>query len=92
MKQKFEMKDLRKLFYFLSIEVILSPKGIWLLQNQYALNILFEYGMMSCNPISIPLEQNVKFNVNECDLVEDTTMYVYIVGNLIYTTIHTGHI
>jgi hypothetical protein len=31
LKQKFEMKDLRELHYFLDIEVIQSPKGIWLL-------------------------------------------------------------
>jgi hypothetical protein len=87
LKQKFEMKDLRELRYFLSIEVIQSPKGIWLLQRQYALNKLFEYGMTSCKPISIPLEQNVRLSANERDLVKDTTMYRRIVGSLIYMTI-----
>jgi hypothetical protein len=87
LKQKFEMKDLGKLCYFLGIEVIKSPKGIWLLQRQYPLNKLFEYGMTSCKPISIPLEQNVKFSSHERDLVEDTTMYRHIVGSLIYMTI-----
>jgi len=62
LKQKFEMKDLGELRYFLGIEVIQSPKGIWLLQRQYALNKLSEYGMMGCKPISIPLEQNVKLS------------------------------
>jgi hypothetical protein len=81
------MKDLGELCYFLGIEVIKSPKGIWLLQRQYALNKLFEYGMMSCKPISIPLKQNVKLSANEGDLVEDTTMYRRIVGSLIYMTI-----
>ncbi len=38
LKQKFEIKDLGELRYFLGIEVIQSPKGIWLLQKQYALN------------------------------------------------------
>jgi hypothetical protein len=87
LKQKFEMKDLGKLHYFLGIEVIQSPKGIWLLQKQYALNKLTEYGMTNCKPISIPLEQNVKLSVDEGDLVEDTTMYKHIVGSLIYMTI-----
>ena len=31
LKQKFEMKDLGELHYFLGIEVIRSPGGIWLL-------------------------------------------------------------
>jgi hypothetical protein len=40
LKQKFKMKELGKLHYFLSTEVIQSPKRIWLLQKQYALNKL----------------------------------------------------
>jgi hypothetical protein len=87
LKQKFEMKNLEKLRYFLGIEVIQSPKGIWLLQRQYAFNKLSKYGMTSCKPISIPLEQNVKLSADEGDLVEDTTMYRRIVGSLIYMTI-----
>jgi len=85
--QNFEMKDLGELRYFLGIKVIQSPKGTWLLQRQYALNKLSEYGMASCKPILIPLEQNVKLNAYEGDLVEDTTMYRRIVGSLIYMTI-----
>jgi hypothetical protein len=68
LKQKFEMKDLGELRYFLGIEVIRSPKGIWLLQRQYALNKLSEYGMIGCKPISIPLEQNMKLSADEGDL------------------------
>jgi hypothetical protein len=79
LKQKFEMKDLGELRYTFDIEVIQSPKGIWLLQRQYALNKLSKYGMMGCKPISIPLEQNVKLSANEQDLVEDTTMYIHII-------------
>jgi len=87
LKQKFEMKDLGELRYFLSIEVIQFPKGIWLLQRQYALNKLTEYGMTGYKPISIPLEQNVKLSANEGDLAEDITIYRRIVGSLIYMTI-----
>ncbi len=48
------------------------------------MNRLFEYGLMGCEPISIPLEQNVKLSANEKDIVEDTTMYICIMGSLIY--------
>jgi hypothetical protein len=34
LNQKFKMKDLGELRYFLDIEVIQSPKGIWLIQRQ----------------------------------------------------------
>jgi hypothetical protein len=43
--------------------------------------------MTGCKPISIPLEQNMKLNADEGDLVDDTTMYKRIVGSLIYMTI-----
>jgi hypothetical protein len=87
LKQKFEIKDLGELCYFLGIEVIQSPKRIWLLQRQYALNKLSEYGMTSCKPISILLQQNVKLSADEVDLMEDTKMHRRIVGSLIYMTI-----
>ena len=87
LKQKFEMKDLGELRYFLGIEVIRSPSGIWLLQRQYGLDMLSKYGMTGCKPIFVPLEQNVKLNVETGELLEDITMYRRIVGSLIYMTI-----
>ena len=45
LKQEFEMKDLGELRYFLGIEVIRKPKGIWLSQRQYGLDMLSKYGM-----------------------------------------------
>ena len=51
LKQKFEMKDLGDLRYFLGIEVIRTPEGIWLLQRQYVLDMLSKYGMAGCKPI-----------------------------------------
>ncbi len=48
LKQKFEMKDLEELCYFLDIEVIQSPKGIWLLQKQSLLKI-WHFAIVLCN-------------------------------------------
>ena len=59
LKHKFEMKDLGELLYFLGIEVILFPSGVWLLQRQYGFHMLSKYEMIGCKPISFPLEQNV---------------------------------
>ena len=87
LKQKFEMKDLGELRYFLGIEVIRSPGGIWLLQRQYGLDMLSRYGMTGCKPISVPLEQNVKLSLEEGELLEDVTVYRRIIGSLIYMTI-----
>ncbi len=87
LKQKFDMKDLGELKFFLGIEVIRMPKGIWLLQQQYALDMLSKYGMVGYKPISVPLDQNGKLSANASEVLEDATMYRKIVGSLIYMTI-----
>ncbi len=43
--------------------------------------------MSGCKPISIPLEQNVKLSVDEGNIVDAITMYIRVVGSLIYMTI-----
>ena len=83
LKQKFEMKDSGELHYFLGIEVIRTPKGIWLSQRQYALDMLSKYGMADYKPISMPLDVNAKVSANVGDIVEDVTMCKKIVGSLI---------
>ena len=45
-----------------------------------------KYGMTTCKPLSVPLEQNVKLSVDIGDEIEDPTM-LRIVGSLIYMTI-----
>jgi hypothetical protein len=87
LKQKFDMKDLGELKFFLGIEVIRMAEGIWLSQRQYALDMLSKYGMGGCKPIFVPLNQNGKLNADAGEVLEDATMYKKIVGSLIYMTI-----
>ena len=67
--------------------MIRTPKGIWLLQRQYGLDMLFKYGMSNCKPILMPFDVNAKLSAEVGDIVEDVTMYRKIVGSLIYLTI-----
>ena len=87
LKQKFEMKDLEDMCYFLGIEVIRTPEGIWLSQRQYVLDMLSKYGMASCKPISVPLDQNGKVSADASYVLEDAIEYMKIVGSMIYVTI-----
>ena len=58
------MKDLGEMCYLLGVELIRSQGGIWLLQRQYSLEMPYKCEMTGYKPISNPLEQNVKLNVD----------------------------
>ena len=83
---KFDMKDLGELRYFLGIEVVRANDGIWLVQRQYALDMLKKFGMTGCKPLDTPLDQNVKL-FDDGQYLEDAYLYRKIVGGLIYLTI-----
>nr|GFC00291.1 putative reverse transcriptase, RNA-dependent DNA polymerase [Tanacetum cinerariifolium] len=57
---EFEMKDLGNLKYFLGIEVLRSPKGIFICQKKYILDLLEEIGMINCKPADTPMMVNQK--------------------------------
>ncbi|GJV66841.1 ribonuclease H-like domain-containing protein [Tanacetum coccineum] len=58
LKSKFKIKDLRHLKYFLGIEVIRSDKDLCMSQRKYCLELLKEYGLLECKPVSTPMERN----------------------------------
>ena len=42
--------------------------------------------MQDCNPVSTPMEQNLKLTSNEGSTFEDPTKYIQLVGSLICLT------
>ena len=87
LKKEFDMKNLGELWYFLGIDIVCTPEGIWLSKRQYSLDMLSKYGMDDCKPISMPFNQNLKLRAYDGQMIENVTMYQEIVGSLICLTI-----
>ena len=71
--------------YFFGIEVSISPKGIYLSQRKYVLDLLSETGLSGCRPT--PIEQNHRL-ISEDGPPVDRERYQRLVGRLIYLS-HT---
>lgn len=57
---KFEIKDLESLIYFLGIEVARSKQCIFISQWKYVLDMLKEVGLLDCKHVETPIEANHK--------------------------------
>ncbi|KAH9678582.1 retrovirus-related pol polyprotein from transposon RE1 [Citrus sinensis] len=88
LSREFEMKDLGALKYFLGIEVLRSKGGIFLSQRKYALDLLHETGMTTCQPIDTPIEEGLKFCITSDQVPVDKGRYQRLIGRLMYLS-HT---
>ncbi|CAN6583524.1 unnamed protein product [Malus baccata var. baccata] len=84
--QKFTIKDLGPLKYFLGIEVATSSKGLFLNQRKYVLDLLDEANTMECKPARTPLASKLQWH-EKGEPLSDPSVYQRMVGKLIYLTI-----
>ena len=84
--EKFEMKDLGMMHYFIGLEVWKNLHEIFLNQGKYALEILKRFGMMDCKAMTTPMTTNLKLLNDDFSEIVDVTLYIQIIGSLMYLT------
>ena len=86
--KEFEIKALRRLKYFLEIEMAHSRQCIFISQQKYVIDLLKETSKIACKPASTPIDSNHRLGEAKEDIAVYKEMYKPLVGRLIYLS-HT---
>ncbi|GKE48698.1 retrovirus-related pol polyprotein from transposon TNT 1-94, partial [Tanacetum coccineum] len=89
MEYNFEMSMMGELKFFLGLQVHQSPRGIFISQSQYAIELLKKHGLDECVFMSIPMATE-RLDANLQGTPTDQTTYRRMIGGLMYLT--TSHL
>lgn len=87
LNEKFKLKDLGQLKYFIGLENARNEQGISLNRRHYALQLLKDTSFLASKPSSTPIDANVKLRKESGELLDDPAQYKRIIGQLLYLTI-----
>ncbi|GJQ89413.1 retrovirus-related pol polyprotein from transposon TNT 1-94 [Tanacetum coccineum] len=86
MSSKFQMSMMGQMSFFLGLQVSQSPRGIFINQAKYALEILKKYGMDLTDPVDTPMVDRLKLDEDLKGIPVDQTRFRGMVGSLMYLT------
>ncbi|GKE11897.1 retrovirus-related pol polyprotein from transposon TNT 1-94, partial [Tanacetum coccineum] len=85
MKNNFEMSMMGELKFFLRFQVHQSPRGIFISQSQYAIELLKKHGLDECVSMSTPMATE-RLDADLQGTPTDQTTYRRMIGGLMYLT------
>ncbi|GKA32572.1 retrovirus-related pol polyprotein from transposon TNT 1-94 [Tanacetum coccineum] len=86
MTSKFKMSMMGQMTFFLGLQISQSPRGIFINQSNYALEIIKKYGMLSSDPVDTPMVDKSKLDKDLQGKPVDPTHYRGMIGSLMYLT------
>ncbi|GJX80529.1 retrovirus-related pol polyprotein from transposon TNT 1-94 [Tanacetum coccineum] len=86
MSSKFKMSMMGKMSFFLDLQISQSPKGIFINQSKYDLEIIKKYGMESSDPVDTLMVERTKLDEDIQGIPVDPTHYRDMLGSLMYLT------
>ncbi|GJX54689.1 copia protein, partial [Tanacetum coccineum] len=91
MCSKFKMSMMDKMSFFLGLQIFQSPKGIFLNQSKYALEIIKKYGMETNDPVDTPMMEKSKLDADLQGKEVDPTRYRGMIGSLMSLATNVDH-
>lgn len=81
---RFSIKDMGDLNYFLGIETKRTSQGMHLMQKKYIIDLLSKANMLHAEPVSTPLPTHPKLTLDSGQPLSDPHDYRKLVGSLQY--------
>ena len=82
--QRFSLKDLGDLDYFLGVEAHRTTTGLFLTQQKYVLDVLERAQMMNANSVCTPLSSSHNLQQGDIPSLTDASKYRALLGSLQY--------
>ncbi|GKA85374.1 retrovirus-related pol polyprotein from transposon TNT 1-94, partial [Tanacetum coccineum] len=86
MSLKCQMSMMGQMLIFLGLQVSQSPRGVFINQSKYALEILIKYRMDTSDPVDTPMVDRSKLDEDPLGIPADRTRYRGMVGSIMYLT------
>jgi hypothetical protein len=86
------IKDLGNINYFLGVEVLHAPQGLFLSQRRYILDLLKKSNMLGAKTVTSPMSSSKPLSQFDGEAFHDPSLYRSIVGSLQYLSLTRPYI